>query len=155
MKKIVFLVLGMIFLTNCRNNEINNKIVVAPENRESFSENPYFKSGKFLEEGEKYRKACLQNVEKNEYNTFLEAVDKIYDCNYCIEELLKNQSKKIEDIERMTKSKFYLYKGENIKAIYFTSINKDISKGNIVEIIIPNYTMLEYHIAEKPMLSAL
>ena len=79
MKKIILLVLGMVFLTNCGNNGINNNVAVAPENRESFTENPYFKSDKFLVEGEKYRQSCLQNVKKNEYNTFLEAVKEIYD----------------------------------------------------------------------------
>lgn len=155
MKKIILLVLGMVFLTNCGNNGINNNVAVAPENRESFTENPYFKSDKFLVEGEKYRQSCLQNVKKNEYNTFLEAVKEIYDCNHCIEELKEKYNNKIKEFEENTNSKFYLYKGENFKSIYFTPIEKSPFKGDIVEISIPNYTSLDYYVTEKPMLSPL
>lgn len=155
MKKIILLVLGMVFLTNCGNNGINNNVAVAPENRESFTENPYFKSESFLEESEGYKKRTLQNVEKNEYNTFLEAVKTIFHYNYAIEELLKINGNKIEKIEKMTKSKFYVNKGDGLNYIYFTPIKEDISKGTIIKVDIPNYTMLEYHITEKPLLSIL
>jgi len=159
MKKIILLALGMVFLTNCGDNKNanSNNVAVAPEKRESFAENPYFKSEVFLSESEGYKKRTLQNVEKNEYNTFLEVVEKIYnyDCNHCVEELKEKYKNEIESFEKNTKSKFYLYIGESDKYIYFTPINENCFKGNIVEIDIPNYTFLDYYTVKKPLLNFL
>lgn len=156
MKKIILLALGMVFLTNCGNNGStnSNNVAVAPEKRESFTENPYFKSEGFLNESEGYKKRTLQNVEKNEYNTFLEVVEKIYnyDCNHCVEELKEKYKNEIESFEKNTKSKFYLYTGESDKYIYFTPINENCFKGNMVEIDIPNYTFLDYYTVKEPLL---
>lgn len=156
MKKIILLALGMAFLTNCGNNRNanSNNVAVAPENRESFTENPYFKSEDFLSESEGYKKRTLQNVEKNEYNTFIEAVEKIYDynCNHCVEELKEKYKNEIESFEKNTKSKFYLYVSESDKYIYFTPIDENYFKGNIVKIDVPNYAFLDYHAVKEPLL---
>lgn len=156
MKKIILLALGMVFLTNCGNNGNTNSdsVAVAPEKRESFAKNPYFKSEGFLSGSEEYKKRTLKNVEKNEYNTFVEVVEKMYndDCNHCVEELKEKYKNEIENFEKNTKSKFYLYVGENDKYIYFTPIDENHFKGNIVEIDIPNYTFLDYHAVKKPLL---
>lgn len=46
MKKIMFFVLGMLFLSSCGNSTDNssNSVAVAPESRESFTENFYYKN---------------------------------------------------------------------------------------------------------------
>ena len=47
MKKIMFFVLGMLFLSSCGNSSSNNSsnsVAVAPESRESFTENFYYKN---------------------------------------------------------------------------------------------------------------
>ena len=48
----------MVFLTNCGDN-----VAVKPENRESLTENPYFKSEEFLSEKKmKYLKLKLEII---------------------------------------------------------------------------------------------
>ena len=49
MKKIMLFVLGILFLNGCGNSTDNssNSVAVAPENRESFFDNPYFSSDDF------------------------------------------------------------------------------------------------------------
>lgn len=142
MKKIVFLVLGMVFLTNCENNgTINNSVAVAPENRESFSENPYFKSDKILEED---RSKEIQYVKENEYNTLEEAIKNVK--SYSKEdakEIIKNHKNKIQKIEQNTKSKFYIYEYDLSKVIYFSPIDKSIIDGAIGKIQFPLFSKIE------------
>ena len=109
MKKIILLVLGMVFLTNCGNNGNTNSdsVAVAPEKRESFTKNPYFENynEEFL------RKEFVSYIKEHEYNTFLEAFEKRYN-KKSAEKLYEMQKNNIEKVERMTKSKFYFVEGK-------------------------------------------
>lgn len=135
MKKIILLVLGMIFLTNC-----GNDVAVKPENRESFTENPYFKSEEFLAFKDKERK--LQFVKKNEYNTFLEALEHSYEWGEGVfEEYVLNSKRNMEyvkKIEAVAKSKFVVSKDDSDRYIYFTAVYPNEfngeGKNNIIEV---------------------
>ena len=134
MKKIILLALGMVFLTNCGNN-----VAVKPENRESFTENAYFKSQEFL--SLKNKEERLQFVKKNEYNTFLEALKNTFDWGEGVwEDVLSSEKNKeyIERIEKTTKSKFYSVISYPFCYIYFTTTDdKEFGKTkkyNILEI---------------------
>ena len=75
MKKIILLVLGMVFLTSCGNNGNTNRdsVAVAPEKRESFTENPFFTK---KENKDAFWQEYVPYVKNHEYNTFLEAFEK-------------------------------------------------------------------------------
>lgn len=91
MKKIMFFVLGMLFLSSCGNSNDNfiNNVAVAPENRESFFDNPYFSSDDFKNSYDYERLENIriyfenQSVEdylkkETQYNTFKEAIEKSF-----------------------------------------------------------------------------
>ena len=103
MKKVILLALGMVFLTNCGNN-----VAVKPENRESFTENPYFKSSEFLSQ-ENHEKT-LYIIKEMECNTFLEALEKTFNWGDGVWEKVLNDKKSmdyVKKIESVAKSKFY------------------------------------------------
>ena len=103
MKKVILLALGMVFLTNCGNN-----VAVKPENRESFTENPYFKSSEFLSQ-ENHEKT-LYIIKEMECNTFLEALEKTFNWGDGGWEKVLNDKKSmdyVKKIESVAKSKFY------------------------------------------------
>ena len=134
MKKIILLVLGMVFLTNCGNN-----VAVKPENRESFTENPYFKSEEFL--ALKNKEERLNYVKTHEYNTFSEALEHSYIWgDGFLEEVLnmKRNKKYIKEREKVAKSKFVFVRTDTFLYIYFTTINPETfgkaEKQNIVEV---------------------
>lgn len=126
MKKVILLALGMVFLTNCGNN-----VAVKPENRESFTENPYFKSSEFLSQ-ENHEKE-LEAIKEVECNTFLEALEKTFIWQDEVWEKVLNDKKSmdyVKKIESIAKSKFYSLKsgmGGGICYIFFT-----VEKGNNV-----------------------
>ena len=134
MKKIILLVLGMVFLTNCGDN-----VAVKPENRESFTENPYFKSEEFL--ALKNKEKRLQYIKENEYNTFSEALEHSYIWgDGFLEKVLnmKRNKKYIKEIEKVAKSKFVFVRTDTFLYICFTTINPETfgkaEKYNIVEV---------------------
>lgn len=134
-KKIILLVLGMIFLTNCGDN-----VAVKPENRESFTENPYFKSEEFLSLKNKEKR--LQYIKENEYNTFLEVLKHSYTWGDGTWEkaLSRNKNKEyIKKIEEVAKSKFTFVRVNVFCYIYFTATSSNEfegkSKNNIVEVV--------------------
>ena len=155
MKKIILLVLGMIFLTNCGNNgnTNSNSVAVAPEKRESFTENPYFKSDKIFEED---RNKEIQYVRENEYNTLEEAIKNVK--SYSKEgakEIIKNHKDKIQKIEHNTKSKFYVYENSSLKVIYFSPIDKSIVDGEIGTIEFPLFSKIEIREDDKVLVPKL
>ena len=101
MKKIILLALGMVFLTNCGNNgnTKSNSIVVAPEKRESFTENPYFKSKDFIAYKD-YDEERLNYVKTHEYNTLKEAI-KARKGEEGLKEILSYHGNKIKEIEKV------------------------------------------------------
>ena len=125
----------MVFLTNCGNN-----VAVKPENRESFTENPYFKSKEFL--ALKNKEKILQYIEENEYNTFLEALEHSYVWGEDVfEEYVLNSKRNmgyVKKIEEAAKSKFVIRKVDVDRYIYFTAVYpnefKGESKNNIIEV---------------------
>lgn len=120
MKKVILLVLGMVFLTNCGNN-----VAVKPENRESFTENPYFKSKEFLSLNEKDHEEILRIIKADEHNTFLEALEKTFFWGNGVWEDVLNDKKSmdyVKKIESVAKSKFYsLSSGGGKCRIFFTA----------------------------------
>ena len=153
MKKIILLVLGMVFLTNCEGN-----VAVKPENRESFTENPYFKSEKFL--AFKNKEERLNYIKTHEYNTFLEALKNTFDWGEGTWEKMVNKEKNkkyINEIERMTKSKFYSIIGDTFCYIYFTSIDdKETNKNgkyNIKEVVF-YYDIEEINSVDVPIIKS-
>ena len=127
MKKIILLALGMVFLTNCGNN-----VAVKPENRESFTENPYFKSEEFL--SLKNKEERLQYIKENEYNTFLEALKNTFVWGEGVWEDVLNSKKSmeyVEKIEKIAKSKFVSFIESSGECyIYFTAVD-DVGNSNI------------------------
>ena len=122
MKKIILLVLGMVFLTNCENN-----VAVKPEERESLTENKNVQIGinGLTEKSIKY-------IKEHECNTFLEAFEKRYD-KESAEKLWNIHKDKIREVEKLTKSKFYFYKNW----YFFTPIDTVKMRGKIAYIYIP------------------
>lgn len=123
MKKIILLVLGMVFLTSCGNNGNTNRdsVAVAPEKRESFTENPFFTK---KENKDAFWQEYVPYVKNHEYNTFLEAFEKRCGSKETTKELYKLHKKEIENIEKEISSKVYFVKGENY--YYFTTKEKKI-----------------------------
>lgn len=120
MKKVILLALGMVFLTNCGNN-----VAVAPENRESFTENPYFKSSEFLS-GENHEKK-LEAIKEVECNTFLEALEKSFNWRGGTWEDVLNDKKSmdyVKKIESIAKSKFYSGKRAGGVCYVFFTVEK-------------------------------
>ena len=126
MKKIILLVLGMIFLTNCGNNgnTNSNSVAVAPEKRESFTENPYFKSKDFIVDKD-VDEERLNYVKEHEYNTLKEAIK------------VRAGVDGLKEIECNTKSKFFVGEYESILFIYFTPIDTAFVHDRIGMIEIP------------------
>ncbi len=93
MKKIILLALGMMFLTNCGNN-----VAVKPENRESFTENPYFKSKDFIVDKD-VDEERLNYVKEHEYNTLKEAIKERAGVEG-LKEILSYHEDKIKEIEK-------------------------------------------------------
>ena len=62
MKKIMIFVLGILFLNGCGNSTDNssNSVAVAPENRESFTENFYYKNLPFKDFSVKYKEKKIR-----------------------------------------------------------------------------------------------
>ena len=137
MKKIILLALGMVFLTNCGNNgnTKSNSIVVAPEKRESFTENPYLKSKDFIAYKD-YDEERLNYVKTHEYNTLKEAI-KARKGEEGLKEILSYHGNKIKEIENNTKSKFFLGEYESSLYIYFTPIDTAFVHDRIGMIEIP------------------
>jgi lipoprotein len=125
MKKIMFFVLGMLFLSSCGNNS-SNSVAVAPEKRESIAKNPILiSSRKILEEKE------INFIKECEYNSLKEALlSRSNSYNYQQKILTGDNEKYIKEAERETKSKFYVYDDN----IYYTPI--DPSKGGVGKITI-------------------
>ena len=149
MKKIVLLAIGITtFLCGCKNNEENSnqkeKGFVVPENRESFTENLYFKGKEFLSREDKEN--GIEYVKKHEYNTLLEALEKRYN-KAGAEKFYEVQKSKIEEIERMTKSKFYFVEGK--EWFFFTPIDTISVGGKIGKIYIPYVSKCEVSGAKK------
>nr|WP_311457159.1 hypothetical protein [uncultured Capnocytophaga sp.] len=136
MKKIMFFVLGILFLSGCGNssNNSNNSVAVAPENRESFTENIILKNSS-IEKDEKR----VGYVKANEFNTLKEAILSLSTSYNFQQEVLNGDNEKyIKEAEAETKSKFYVYNSRTLSSylIYYTPINN--SKGKIGEITIYN-----------------
>ena len=137
MKKIMFFVLGMLFLSSCSNS--SNSVAVAPENRESFYNNPYFSSDDFKNS---YDYERLKNINRTyfenqsvedylkkdpQYNTFEEAIEKSFNWDKkVLKEILEDEEnvEYIKKIEKIAKSKFILVKslGSPLILIYFTAV---------------------------------
>lgn len=152
MKKIIFFVLGMLFLSSCSNS--SNSVAVAPENRESFLDNPYFSSDDFKNSYDYERLENIRIYFKNQsvedylkketqYNTFEEAIEKSFNWNKkVLKEILEDEEnvEYIKKIEKIAKSKFILVKSFDspINLIYFTAVTPnefgESGKYNIVEV---------------------
>ncbi len=152
MKKIILLVLGMIFLTNCGNNGNSNSdsVAVAPEKRESFTENPYFKSKDFIVDKD-VDEERLNYVKEHEYNTLKEAI-KVRAGVDGLKEILSYHEDKIKEIENNTKSKFFLGDFDNIICIYFTPADTAFVHGKIGVVKIPLISVLSLKGDDKPAL---
>ena len=154
MKKIMFFVLGMLFLSSCGNNS-SNSVAVAPENRESFFDNPYFSSDDFknsydYKNLEDINKSFFENQsvedylkKKDQYNSFKEAIEKSFNWNKkVLKEILEDEEnvEYIKKIEKIAKSKFISVKktGSPLILIYFTAVTPnefgESGKYNIVEV---------------------
>lgn len=134
MKKIMFFVLGMLFLSSCGNssNNSNNSVAVAPENRESFTENIILKNSSIKKDEKR-----VGYVKANEFNTLKEAILSLSSSYNFQQEVLKGDNeKRITEAEAETKSKFYVYNDPDMSSylIYYTPINN--SKGEIGKITI-------------------
>ena len=134
MKKIMLFVLGILFLNGCGNSTDNssNSVAVAPENRESFTENFYYKNLPFKDFSVKYKEKKLGYIKANEFNTLKEAILSLSSSYNFQQEVLKGDNEKyIAEAEAETKSKFYVYNNPNLSRyfIYYTPINS--SKGEI------------------------
>ena len=153
MKKIIFFVLGMLFLSSCSNS--SNSVAVAPENRESFYNNPYFSSDDFKNS---YDYERLKNINRTyfenqsvenylenraQYNTFEEAIEKSFNWDKkVLKEILEDEKnvEYIKKIEKIAKSKFILVKslGSPLILIYFTAVTPnefgESGKYNIIEV---------------------
>lgn len=142
MKKIMFFVLGMLFLSSCGNSSSNNSsnsVAVAPESRESFTENFYYKNLPFKDFPVKYKEKDLAYIKANEFNTLKEAILSLSSSYNFQQEVLKGDNeKRITEAEAETKSKFYVYNDPDMSSylIYYTPINN--SKGEIGKITIYN-----------------
>lgn len=151
MKKIIFFVLGMLFLSSCGNS--SNSVTVAPENRESFLDNPYFSSDDFKNSYDYERLENIriyfenQSVEdylkkETQYNTFKEAIEKSFNWDKkVLKEILEDEEnvEYIKKIEKIAKSKFFLVKtGSPLILISFTAVTPNefgkSGKYNIVEV---------------------
>ena len=153
MKKIIFFVLGMLFLSSSSNS--SNSVAVAPENRESFYNNPYFSSDDFKNS---YDYERLKNINRTyfenqsvenylenraQYNTFEEAIEKSFNWDKkVLKEILEDEKnvEYIKKIEKIAKSKFILVKslGSPLILIYFTAVTPnefgESGKYNIIEV---------------------
>ena len=142
MKKIMFFVLGILFLSSCGNSSSNNSsnsVAVAPESREIFTENFYYKNLPFKDFPVKYKEKDLAYIKANEFNTLKEAILSLSSSYNFQQEVLKGDNEKyIAEAEAETKSKFYVYNDPDMSRyfIYYTPINS--SKGEIGEITIYN-----------------
>lgn len=148
MKKIVLLAIGITtFLCGCKNNgETSNQKeegFVAPENRESFTENVYFLKDIPVKE------KSIEYVKKHEYSTLLEAFEKRYN-KRSAKKFYEMQKNKIEEIEKMTKSKFYFVEGE--EWFFFTPIDTNSIGGKIGQIYIPYLSKCEVDGKNKPLI---
>ena len=153
MKKIIFFVLGMLFLSSCGNS--SNSVTVAPENRESFYNNPYFSSDDFKNSYDYERLKDInrtyfenQSVEnylenRAQYNTFEEAIEKSFNWDKkVLKEILEDEKnvEYIKKIEKIAKSKFILVKslGSPLILIYFTAVTPnefgESGKYNIIKV---------------------
>ena len=151
MKKIIFFVLGMLFLSSCGNS--SNSVTVAPENRESFLDNPYFSSDDFKNSYDYERLENIriyfenQSVEdylkkETQYNTFKEAIEKSFNWDKkVLKEILEDEEnvEYIKKIEKIAKSNFFLVKtGSPLILISFTAVTPNefgkSGKYNIVEV---------------------
>lgn len=152
----LFLTIGILSLglfTACENK---NEYTVAPEDRESFSENVYFKY-----DPEKKSKVSIEWIEshkeivkKNEYNTFDDAIAAVCGENK-YQAIIKAQKEEIKKVERMTKSKFYIYNDSGKLWIYFTPIDSNDLKGRTTTgrvglIYIPHSSTFELVGTNKP-----
>ena len=124
MKKIILLVLGMVFLTNC-----GNSVAVKPENRESFTENPCLRD--MRNSGGEQENIILQEMREKESNTLSEAIEKKYNKDVS-QKILSIQDEKIKEIEKITKSKFCYYN----YFFYFTPIDSSAVKGRVGKVYI-------------------
>lgn len=135
MKKIMFFVLGMLFLSSCGNSSSNNSsnsVAVAPESRESFTENIILKNSSIKKDEKR-----VGYVKANEFNTLKEAILSLSSSYNFQQEVLKGDNeKRITEAEAETKSKFYVYNDPDMSSylIYYTPINN--SKGEIGKITI-------------------
>ena len=120
MKKIILLALGMVFLTNCGNN-----VAVKPEDRESFTENPYFKSEEFLNQDD--YEETLKLIKAGEKSSFLETLKNTFDWGRGMWEKViddKENMEYVEKIEKIAKSKFIsVRRGGGECYILFTAEN--------------------------------
>jgi hypothetical protein len=144
MKKIILLVLGMVFLTNCGDN-----VAVKPENRESFTENPYFKSEEFLNQED--HEETLKLIKDGEKNSFLEALKNTFDWGKGMWENVINDKENmeyVEKIEKIAKSKFIsVRRGGGECYILFTAVDNSnvfgkAGKYNIV--VVSFYYSIRY-----------
>ena len=97
MKKIMFFVLGMWFLSSCENSSSNNSsnsVAVAPESRESFTENFYYKNLPFKDFPAKYKEKELGYIKANEFNTLKEAILSLSSSYNFQQEVLKGDNEK-------------------------------------------------------------
>ena len=124
MKKIILLVLGMVFLTNCGNN-----VAVKPENRESFIENPCLAG--MRNSKDEQDKIILREIRELECNTLSEAIVKKYNEDTS-KKILDIQAEKIKEIEKITKSTFCYYN----YFFYFTPIDSSSVKGRVGKVYI-------------------
>lgn len=123
-KKIILLVLGMVFLTNC-----GDSVAVKPENRESFTENPCLKD--MRNSGGEQDKIILREIRELECNTLSEAIIKKYNEDTS-KKILDIQAEKIKEIEKITKSKFCYYN----YSFHFTPIDSSAVKGRVGKVYI-------------------
>ncbi|CEN52480.1 exported hypothetical protein [Capnocytophaga canimorsus] len=133
---------AVLFLISCSGSGGGTAVAVAPENRESFTENMYFKS---LDPEKEYNfEGVINEVKKKEFKTLIEAIASISsESRY--NEILKNHKDNITKVEKITKSKFFVY---DHRHIYFTPIDTNVLKGNITKgyvgkIYIPGRSVFE------------
>ncbi|WGU68099.1 hypothetical protein QIU18_01480 [Capnocytophaga canimorsus] len=142
---------AVLFLISCNGGGGGTAVAVAPENRESFTENMYFKSPDF----KKFSpvEGMISEIKKNEFATLKEAIASISsESRY--NEILKNHKDNITKVEKITKSKFFVY---DHRHIYFTPIDTNVLKGNITKgyvgkIYIPGRSVFELEGTDEPLL---